>query len=475
VGLIVSQKYFLMSTQKSVSVDEGDKSEKRDTAIVSDSSSKSLSAVGEMSVSSLTDLDKKSMTWRLVCAGELNVSKLQLVAQAEFDYSESDALEKVLSLIWLSKKERVTDESIDLERKVKRKRDDVYDDDVIRLLSRDRRERRKLLSPSRSGDGYRRSSSSVQSMDVVNSLDEVISDALYSPRTEERRTERGDVIGSPVIMSPRSYSGEGQHSEWSEDEEEFELSEEMMEVKPRRGVKDVSVLSRGEILAREILDETLRNCGVHGIESWDPLALSLEREVRKRVLKELEVNEDYIGMPGPLRQPLRGKGAGVSARDATLFYIMNDVQAVMRGVTRCMALFLDKEGERAIKMLGTVLIMTSHVLAKLNGERVRIHFPREIAASALKQSSEELLRPEHKRKLKLAVDEVKSSTTLMKRFFGSGGRRQRFQRGSMSGFRRFPRRGYSSFPQTRYGIQQFHQRTPTRPKTIRLPNKRSEQ
>jgi hypothetical protein len=121
------------------------------------------------------------------------------------------------------------------------------------------------------------------------------------------------------------------------------------------------------------------------------------------------------------------------------------------------------------------MVMTSHVLGKLNGERVRIHFPREIAANALKQNSEELLRPEHKRKLKRAVEEVKNSTALVKRFFGRGGRRQA-RGGGIAPVRRFQKRGYSySFPQSRSHPHPFHPKgSAKQQKPIRSQNRQLE-
>jgi hypothetical protein len=171
----------------------------------------------------------------------------------------------------------------------------------------------------------------------------------------------------------------------------------------------------------------------------------LEVEVRNAMVKEIESEDNFLPTSGVLTPPIKGRGQQLWARDNTLFMAMNDTNVVMKGTEQAMALILDGKGEQAVSRLARVVALEANVISRLNGERLRIHYPKELASKVLRPNTEPILRTSHKLKAKQAAQEVRDTNVLLGPLFRKGGRN-----GSISDkkhpWKRAKRALYPSFP-----------------------------
>jgi hypothetical protein len=287
-------------------------------------------------------------------------------------------------------------------------------------------------------------------------LDERVIDAVRSPTLKERKRVKdgNDVCVSPEYVQGRLpdplSDGDLPSDDLQEDEEsviETDFEERKVEPlhTPRRR-KDPDTMTTGESLTKELISAELARNGIDKMEDWDPLVSVLSNESKKQLVKEIDNVDDIIPLPGALTPPLRKKGFDSNATDVSLFQMMNDVESVVRGSSQCMALSLDGKGEQAVKKLSKLVLLGTHVLSRLNAERLKLHFPKQLAMKALKRPEEPVLREAHKKVLREAAQESRDINAVSRSFFRSGGRSTK--RGQSRSYNRAPARsGGSSFPQ----------------------------
>jgi hypothetical protein len=213
--------------------------------------------------------------------------------------------------------------------------------------------------------------------------------------------------------------------------------------------KDQDSMTKGELLTRVLLERELKKNKIKDISEWDPLISALGTEERKLLVKDIDSKEDIIPLPGVLAAPFRRRGDDLSLRDSSLFQTLNDVETLVRGSSQCMALTLDGKGEVAASQMARLLLLGSHVMSRLNTERLRLRYPKQLVAKALGSSTESVMRKAHRKKLKEAAQEARDTGVISRSFFHSGGRgNKRGQFRSLSG--RLPRSRSASFPRTMF-------------------------
>jgi hypothetical protein len=231
----------------------------------------------------------------------------------------------------------------------------------------------------------------------------------------------------------------------------------------RRKVLGAGQRSLGQELAREAVNRELVNAtGRSGssVDKWDPMALLLPNDKRKQLVKEVDSGEDdFIPFPGAMSGPIRSKGAAVYGRDNALCGMMNDMNTVLRGTSQAMSLVLDQRGEEAVKQSAKVLVLSSHVLAKMNAERMRIHYPRAVVNRVLRPMTEDIMRPEYRSRAKLSAQELKDYNAISRSFLSKGGKSGKDQYYQQ---RRQFRPGKFSFPQNQYQYQHQYNSRPRR-------------
>jgi hypothetical protein len=434
---------------------------------------KTFSQLSEEVISSDSSYSR-NRTLQSIVLGEVSLDKLVALAESDYKLGLAEARIKVLQMleIW-SKIESCDIFVMDNIGKSKRTRETSNDLNTSSTL---------LQSPNRLSRDILRS--------PIRELSRFISPV--SPRSPlfvgGLQPELEGMVYDTIDTSSSSVTQpKGKHNDRKRRLIEKECSEDDDEVEKEKiheddndstcsdnckicRCKDVDLMSKGEILARSVLEEELIDNGTT-LKSWDPLVSILSTERRKSIVKEIDEREDFVSLPGRFAPPLKGKGGALTARDTALLQIMNDLKSVIRSTSQCMASILDEKGEDAVKQLGSTVILGAHVLSRLNAERMKIHYPIRLVNKALKPWTESILRNDHKSRLKEAAREVKDSDTIMKSFLHTGGRGTRtFTRGGVN--KRFQKFGSTTFPRQRMsfrGSQQWskNKNTPIHFKTQR--------
>jgi hypothetical protein len=112
-----------------------------------------------------------------------------------------------------------------------------------------------------------------------------------------------------------------------------------------------------------------------------------------------------------------------------------------------MALMMDGKGDQAVKRLSKVTAVEANVITRLNGERLRIHYPRELALRVLKPNTEPILRKDYRLKAKQIAQEVKDTNAVVGNLFRKGGRNGGPQPYRQQLWKKSRRQVYPSFPQ----------------------------
>jgi hypothetical protein len=252
-----------------------------------------------------------------------------------------------------------------------------------------------------------------------------------------------DSVGDDEDLVSESEAGPDYEEEISISESEVKIEDNL------RKRKEITTMTKGEKLTRDIISFELSKNGIGKIDTWDPLVPALSGESRKQLIKEIDSAEDIIPLPGALTPPLRRKGSDAYGSDLPLFQMMNEVESVVRGSSQCMALSLDGKGQQAVKKLGKLILLGSNVLSRLNAERLKLHLPRQLAMKALRKPEEPVLREAQKKVLREAAQESRDMNTVSRSFFLTGGRGKK--RTLSRNFGRQPSRaGGGSFPRTAF-------------------------
>jgi hypothetical protein len=130
------------------------------------------------------------------------------------------------------------------------------------------------------------------------------------------------------------------------------------------------------------------------------LAFSLGSDDRKQLVKELEKDSGFSFIPGVFTAPIKGKGSALFNRDNSLYRMMGDMSSVLKGTGKALSLILDGKSEEAVSVVAKTMALEAHTISRINTERLRIHYPRELANKILRPKAEPILRKQHRAKAK---------------------------------------------------------------------------
>jgi hypothetical protein len=415
----------------------------------------------------------QNATWVAIVGGEQSLDKLVGLAEAEYKLDKFLAMEKVASMLKSWKLVRTQEESgIGGLKSFGPLKDGSF---------RDSRKGSSipLGSPSQELQHFYLAERGFEPGDI--SLDERISLAVHGGSRNVRdpvqtaqvslnnssaseESAEGVNDGYPVLLDSNDEDNVMEMSSYPYSLEVNESSEDNENSRQRKSkIKEISKMSDGEMLTRELLTKELRNNNVIGLDKWDPLMSVLSTDVRKQMIKEIDDQEDVIPLPGILAPPLKTKGQVVQSRDTMLYRVMNDVESVVRGTTQSIALTLDGKGEEAVKKSAKMVLLGSHVLSRLNDERLKIHYPKELALNILKPVTEPIIRKEHRKRFKDLAQEVKDTNLVVRSFFRQGGRTTKEKQGRSWTYKRYQRKS-RFFPQShQYQQNQSFQSFRSRP------------
>jgi hypothetical protein len=267
-----------------------------------------------------------------------------------------------------------------------------------------------------------------------------------------------------VIQEDSNSGGaieEGTNNEGAVDEEGMNvedqevISTESQLGKPEEALTVSQELAR-QLVLRELKDKS-NNIGT--FDAWDPLAQVIDVEKRKWIIQQLEINYGFASLLGEFTPPLKGKGTAIYNRDNALYRMMSDAATVMKGLGKVMSLMLDGKYQDAVVLAARALVLQSHLLSRLNSERLRIHYPRDLVNKILKPKAEPILRNQHRLKAKQLAQEVRDTNVVLRNyggFFRRGGKGSRARNSFTAGTRKFSRSTPNSFPQQQQ--QQYRQR-----------------
>jgi hypothetical protein len=119
---------------------------------------------------------------------------------------------------------------------------------------------------------------------------------------------------------------------------------------------------------------------------------------------------------------------------------------VIKGTGQAMALILDGNGELAVSKLARVTALQVNVLSRLNGERLRIHYTKELASKILKPDTEPILKATYRLKAKQVAQELRDTNSLLGPLFRKGGRNGNTSDKRQHIWKRQKRAPYPSFP-----------------------------
>jgi hypothetical protein len=172
----------------------------------------------------------------------------------------------------------------------------------------------------------------------TDNLDQLISDAVYCKSSNVSSAQNKERCVMDVNSSPPTDHVLDEESLYEDIEEcpSDSLNEwptHLRSVKTNVRMIPLDKMTQGQLLTRQLLLRDLggKVCDINSIDSWDPLASSLDTDVRNGLVKEIEAEEAFLPTPGQLTPPLKGKGQALWARDSMLFRAMNDMNAVMKG------------------------------------------------------------------------------------------------------------------------------------------------
>jgi hypothetical protein len=149
-----------------------------------------------------------------------------------------------------------------------------------------------------------------------------------------------------------------------------------------------------------------------------------------------------------LTAPAREKDYLTFLKDRTFYRLMSDMKVVIKGMIQSVALVLDNQGEVGVVHLAKAVALAANVLSRMNTERIRINYPREYAAKALKKNTEPILREGQRIKAKELAKEARDVNTVVNTLFsGRGGsaRGRNFGRGKRGSLPRFSQYGRNRF------------------------------
>jgi hypothetical protein len=407
----------------------------------------------------------KGSLFQAVLAGKTNTDELVAIAKAEFGVDDMAAWSQVTELLSLRYSMRVASS------------DDFYESDgavdsfghsSASDVGRSRGSRSSSLSSAHLGspevelDSFRRSQFGFASSRKFRNLDDDVYRAVHGESGYLTGRDRNDVnsymAGDRIV--PVGFGNAYDSDEVYDENEAEELSSDQVLDMSRRvsgfnsgnkSVISMEEMTEGQRLARELLLRELGSgVGRNGsLDMWDPLVFLMDASYRDSVAKEIESISAFVVSPGTLTPPAKGRGRMLFARDSQLYRAMNDLILVVRGMTQVMALMLDSAGHHAVTKAAKLVVLASSVLSRLNAERIRIHYPRELADQVLRPRTEPIMRSEYRERAKEVAQEMRDAKLVSGSLFAKGGkgftsRRSRFtpRRISKANIHPFPRREF---------------------------------
>jgi hypothetical protein len=214
-----------------------------------------------------------------------------------------------------------------------------------------------------------------------------------------------------------------------------------------RSVISLEQMTEGQRLARETIGREILEDprDSSALSVWDPLAFTISEEKKETLIKEVEAEPVFFPSPGKFTLPIKGSGQASWAKDNALYGLMNDTNVLVRGMTQTIALCLDAKPVEAVEKSAKLVALGSSVLARLNEERFRIHYPKSLANKIFRPRTEPLMRETHRQRVKESAQEVRDTSLLSSSFFRKGGRSVG-ERKSKRQQKRFFRSSGTSFP-----------------------------
>jgi hypothetical protein len=107
-----------------------------------------------------------------------------------------------------------------------------------------------------------------------------------------------------------------------------------------------------------------------------------------------------------------------------------------------------------VDCVADVVLLSADVMSRMNGERMRIHYPKDLANSVLRSDTEPIMRKSYRAKAKEVAQELRDAKAVTGSFFPRGGRGF-IKDDRRRSVRKQTRPNFGSFPHQNSGFNKF--------------------